>query len=239
MKRNHYQSDTGIKICREADGSPSRTIEGYAILFNSASVPFAEDDRVRVVEYIAPEAISEEFLRSQDVKMTLYHDMHRLLARSKKGEGSLSYEIDERGVKFRFEAPHTADGDMALELVERGDIDGCSFMFSTFYNDRDFVGRERCQGADGKTEVVYTVRKITGLYDFTLTPDPAYPETSVSAAKRDITDIEEEKGEEPEDAPDAETEEGADTPEEEDKEEERAAPFDMDQYLHLIKLSQG
>lgn len=189
QQRSHHQNNIGITVTRDAEGKPSRTIEGYAIRFNSPSAPFAEDNDVRVLEYISPEAVTEEFLRSQDVKMTLYHNMTRLLARSKKGEGTLNYSVDAEGVKFRFDAPCTTDGDTALELVERGDIDGCSFMFSTFYGDRDYVGREVRMADDGKKEVVYTVRKITGLYDFTLTPDPAYPETSVSAAKRDISSI--------------------------------------------------
>lgn len=223
-KRSHYQNKSGITVQRDAEGKPSRVIEGYAIRFNSPSVPFAEDENARVVEYIAPEAVTREFLERQDVKMTLYHDMRRLLARSKQGEGTLSYQVDETGVKFRFDAPNTADGDMALELVERGDIDGCSFMFSTYYGDREYVSRETRTGEDGKQEIVYTVRKLTGLYDFTLTPDPAYPDTSVNAAKRDITELEEKVSPEPEE------ETGK-------REDEVKAPFDIEEYRKLINLS--
>lgn len=230
IKRNHCQHDSEIRIVRDSEGKPSRTIEGYAIRFNSPSVPFAEDERSRVIEYISPDSISEDFLRSQDIKMTIFHDMRRILGRAKRGAGSLEYTMDESGVKFRFNAPHTADGDMALELVERGDIDGCSFMFSTYYNDREFVSREIRDGEDGKKEIVYTVRKITGLYDFTLTPDPAYPETSVSAAKRDISELD--KPEEEEDPEEQEPEE-----EQDPEEEKRESPFSMDDYMKLIKLS--
>ena len=35
--------------------------------------------------------------------------------------------------------------------------------------------------AYGKRETVYTVKRITGLYDFTLAADPAYPSTEVEA----------------------------------------------------------
>ena len=31
---------------------------------------------------------------------------------------------------------------------------------------------------DGKTIITYTVNVITGIYDFTLAADPAYPDTS-------------------------------------------------------------
>lgn len=186
IQRTHHQNNSGVVLCRDAEGAESRVIEGYAILFDVDSAPFAEDDSTRVVERIAPQAITAGFLDSQDIKMTLFHDMQRLLARSKRGAGSLSYEVDDRGVKFRFEAPRTADGDMAVELVERGVIDGCSFMFSTPYDDRDYVDRKVHTAADGKREIVYTVKAITGLYDFTLTPDPAYPDTTVAAARREL-----------------------------------------------------
>lgn len=69
--------------------------------------------------------------------MTMNHDFATLLARSKRGEGTLQYDVDERGVHFSFDAPNTDDGDRALELVRRGDIDGCSFMFSCSYRTPD------------------------------------------------------------------------------------------------------
>ena len=34
---------------------------------------------------------------------------------------------------------------------------------------------------NGATQITYTVKAITGVYDFTLAADPAYPDTSVEA----------------------------------------------------------
>jgi len=84
--------------------------------------------------------------------------------------------VDDTGVKFTFDAPNTADGDKALELVKRGDIGGCSFAFTTRYYDTDCVSRE----VNG-TLTTYRVKAVTGVYDFTLTDNPAYPDTSVEA----------------------------------------------------------
>ena len=70
------------------------------------------------------------------------------------------------------------DGEKALELVRRGDISGCSFAYSTRYYNRDFVERSvRVEG--GKSLIEYRVKAITGIYDFALVADPAYPDTSV------------------------------------------------------------
>lgn len=166
-----------LRIREAADGQPSRTITGYAIPFNTPSVPLWDNDDEEVREEIAPEAVTPELLAASDIKMTLFHDRQLILARSNKGRGTLSYGIDERGVYFDFEAPHTADGDKAIELVKRGDIEGCSFAFSTYYFDDAYVERIT-EYRDGKAYTVNRIKVITGIYDFTLAADPAYPDTS-------------------------------------------------------------
>ena len=163
-----------------ADGTPSRTITGYAILFNTPSAPLWTDADSEAVEIIDSGAITRDVLDASDIKFTMFHDRQLILARSNKGTGTLSYSIDERGVRFEFDAPHTTDGDKALELVRRGDLSGCSFAFSTFYWDSDFVERTS-EIKDGVNHITYRVKAVTGLYDFTLAADPAYPATSVEA----------------------------------------------------------
>lgn len=167
-----------LRIREAAEGQPaSRTITGYAILFDTPSVPLWEGLDEVVREEIAPEAVTPELLDAADIKMTMFHDRQLILARSNKGSGTLSYGIDERGVYFEFDAPYTADGDKALELVKRGDIAGCSFAFSTAYFDEAHV--ERIMAYEGgKTNITNRVKIITGIYDFTLAADPAYPDTS-------------------------------------------------------------
>lgn len=164
---------------REQDGKPPR-LTGYAIVFDTASLPLYSDENETIREVIAPEAVTRELLDRSDIVMTMFHDNSLILARSAAGKGTLSYSIDEHGVKFDFEPPETEDGKKAVELVKRGDIAGCSFAFSTDYCDRQSVERSTAM-QDGKRITTYTVRKIKGLYDFTLTPHPAYPATSVEA----------------------------------------------------------
>lgn len=181
IRRELLTPCAGLHIREAAEGeASSRTIVGRAILFNTPSRPLWSDDDEEAVEVIAPEAITREILDQCDIKMTMFHDRQLILARSNKGEGTLSYEVDEKGVTFSFEAPNTVDGDKALELVRRGDLAGCSFMFSTHYWDDGFVSRT-VEIRDGKAYVTYTVRAVTGIYDFTLAADPFYEETSVEA----------------------------------------------------------
>lgn len=179
----HTVSD--LRVREREDGGESRTITGYAILFGVPSEPLYAYDDEEAREVIAPGAVTKELLDGCDIKMTMFHDRQLILARSKNGTGTLSYTVDDKGVAFEFEAPNTVDGDKALELVRRGDIAGCSFAFSTHYYDSAYVSRD-VQRVDGKTVITYTVKVITGIYDFTLAADPAYPDTNCEAETREL-----------------------------------------------------
>ncbi|MBR4591890.1 MAG: HK97 family phage prohead protease, partial [Elusimicrobiaceae bacterium] len=110
-----------------------------------------------------------------------------ILGRSKMGVGTLHYEIDEIGVKFWCEVPKTADGDKALELISRGDISGCSFIYSTDERDSENAVSYELSGEkteDGDDILLRHVKRIDKVYDFTITPKPAYEQTTVS--KREV-----------------------------------------------------
>lgn len=173
---------TGVHVRELAEGEAlSRTITGYAILFNVPSAPLWSDEDSEAREVIAPGAVTKEILDAQDIKMTMFHDRQLILGRSNKGGGTLSYTVDDKGVAFEFDAPNTVDGDKALELVRRGDISGCSFAFTTHYYDSDFVERQSEVAPNGVNKITYRVKAVTGIYDFTLAADPYYPSTSVEA----------------------------------------------------------
>lgn len=172
----HTVTDLRVREAKEGEAE-SRTITGYSILFNVPSAPLWDDGDEEAREIIAPCAVTKEFLDGCDIKFTMFHDRQLILARSKNGAGTLTYGVDDKGVYFEFDAPNTVDGDKALELVRRGDIRGCSFMFTTYYYDSAYVARD-VQRVDGKTIITYTVNVITGIYDFTLAADPAYPDTN-------------------------------------------------------------
>ncbi len=84
--------------------------------------------------------------------------------------------------------------------MKRGDISGCSFAFSTRYYDRDYVDRE-VKSVSGRAKVTYRVKVITGIYDFTLTDNPAYTDTSVES--RDFVNSLRSAGEDPQLSPGA------------------------------------
>lgn len=163
------------RIRETAEGQPqSRTIEGYAIVFGVESQLLA-DYWERYREIIEPGAVTVEDLKGFDIKMTMYHNREKILARSNKGEGTLNLSIDKVGVKYSFEAPNTPDGDTALELVKRGDLSGSSFMYWT--DEANNVSYEKTE----EGVLLRHVKKISQIYDMTIAADPAYTQTNVTA----------------------------------------------------------
>lgn len=199
IKRDLYSA--GV-ITREG-GEDSRRIRGYALVFDTPSVPFVDCEDWYMDETIARDAISAETLAASDIVLTMFHDDHLLLARSNKGTGGLEYGIDDHGVWFEAEMPKTTDGDKALELVNRGILSGCSFAAGIDPTKVDCESTTK----DGKEVTHYTIREIAQVYDFTLTHCPRYDTTEVSL--RDIYQRAPIKAQQPE-APEAEPEHAPD-----------------------------
>ena len=168
-----------VREAGEGQASDSRTITGRAIVFNAES-EILDDWGERFREVILPEAVTMEFLNTQDVKMNMLHERELTLARCNKGVGSLRMAVDDQGVTFEFEAPKCDIGDRCLEMVRRGDYSGCSFEFYP----KDYEV-ERTKGADGKDEVIIRHKSFEYLSALTIGMDPAYRQTSVNAREMD------------------------------------------------------
>ena len=180
-KREVRTIDCQLAVREAAEGqeSESRTITGRAIVFNAES-EVIDDWGERFREVILPEAVTMEFLNTQDVKMNMLHERELTIARCNKGQGSMRMAVDEQGVTFEFEAPRCDIGDRCLEMVRRGDYSGCSFEFYP----KDYEV-ERTKGADGKDEVTIRHKSFEFLSALTIGMDPAYRQTTVNAREMD------------------------------------------------------
>lgn len=165
-----------------------RTIDGYAIVFNQRSevmLDWTDEGIRRFVEVVDPSAVDEALLLSSDIRALIEHNRERLLARYNKGVGTLSLTIDEHGLRYSFEAPNTADGDYAVEMVGRGDISGSSFAFRAKDSDTEW--------AKEGSLWVRTIKRFSLLRDVTITTDPAYTQTEVSVRSLEEMDKPEEE----------------------------------------------
>lgn len=203
-----------ISEIRSVEGENSRHIVGYALLFNTPSIQLGDFQEV-----IKPEALNADILKRSDVLALLNHNISRgVLARSKYGEGSLQLTIDEKGLKYEFDAPNTALGDELLEGIRRGDIANSSFSFLVKQD-----GWE--ETPDGK--YLRTIYEFDQLFDVSPVYQPAYDETSVEIGLRGLENFKKEiesrmtKDEEPAQNEEKPAEEPAKDAEPTDEDEQR------------------
>lgn len=206
----------------------ARTIEGKAICFNSESRNLGG-----FTEIILPEAVDETLIRNSNIVFLYNHDEDLgVLARSKKGVGTLDIEIREDGVYFRFEAPNTSLGNDVLESVKRGDLDACSFAFR--------ISKEN-QKLEKRDNGIYlrTISKFDELRDFSVVVNPAYEETeaSVRNVTEQIEEIEAEEirmAKEAEEKAEQEAKEAKEKAEQEAREAEIAREKEVEAYYEAL-----
>lgn len=155
---------------RSDENTSSRTVEGYALLFDTPSDGLWFDE---VIERGALDGVIEK----SDVMAVLNHNVDRgVLARSRNGDGSLTLIVDDKGLLYRFEAPNTALGDELLENLRRGEVCESSFCFT--------VEKETWTFKEGERDH-RTIHKIDELFDVSPVYNGAYSATSVYTRGRD------------------------------------------------------
>lgn len=153
----------------------SRNVSGYAIVFNSES-----RDLGGFKEIITPSALDGVIAKS-DVLCLLNHNEDKgVLARSNKGKGSLTLEVDDKGLRYSFEAPNTALGDELLEGLKRGDITASSFAFKVSKDKWD-------KRSDGS--YLRTICSIDQMFDVSPVYRAAYDATSVATDTRGLDKV--------------------------------------------------
>lgn len=148
----------------------SRTIKGYAAVFNTDNSQLDQEGR-GFTERLDPHCFDGVIAHS-DVCALYEHDYAPgILARSTNGKGTLKLSVDGKGLLCEFDAPHTSLGDDILESVRRGDIKGMSFAFTVKADE---------WSRDDKGDYTRTVKEVGQLFDVSLVAMPAYDKTSVS-----------------------------------------------------------
>lgn len=155
-----------LTIRRDVE-SGTRQLSGYAVAFNQPSQPLP------FTEYISPHAFDD--VDFSQVRLLYAHDFNNILARV--DSGTLSLKTDDKGLFFIADIPDTTLGNDVYTNVENGNIKGLSFNAQIDPNNGDTWE----QGADGK--VIHTINHFASLAEISLTPIPAYTETSVQVAR--------------------------------------------------------
>lgn len=148
------------------------TIRGRAIVFNSESGVLDERGE-QFREVVTPEAVTESFLKTQDIKVNMLHKRDLTFGRWMKGQsGNTRLFVEDEGLGFEVDVPDCDLGIRARALTMAGVFTGCSFEFIPELYD---VKRSK-----GDLPIVYH-RKFKKIEAITLGMDPAYQATTLSA----------------------------------------------------------
>lgn len=155
-----------LRAVKNNDGTT--TVTGTAIVFNQPSEP------IPFIEYISPHALDHvDFSKT----LLLYaHDYNKILARA--DSGTLTTSIDQDGLHFTAKLPDTTLANDVRKDINAGNLKGCSFGFTIA------DGGDRYD-TDSKGQTIHYVDQIDSVSELTITPIPAYNQTSVQV-KRDL-----------------------------------------------------
>lgn len=154
-----------LKI-RDAENGVKR-IEGYALKFNEPS-----EDLDGFIEYITPEALSN--ISFAKLLLIYAHDYNNILARA--DSNTLKVEVDNVGLHFEATLANTTLANDVYNDILAGNLKGCSFGFVISPGGDDWS-----ESPDGTP--LHIITNIQSISELTITPIPAYTETSVSVAR--------------------------------------------------------
>ena len=161
---------------RATENENEAVIEGYFVVYNSETELWSG-----AFEEVAPNAFDAS-LRTKDIMCLDNHDSRVVLAST--GSGTLELRSDDKGlwgrVTIDLEDPNAKS---AYRKVQTGKVKGCSFGF--YPTREETINRE-----DGS--IKWRILEAD-LLEVSITAFPAYPQTDVSARKRDAETLEQEK----------------------------------------------
>lgn len=163
------------------DKQQPKTIEGYALLFNSPS-----KDLGGFVEVIDPKALDNVDLSG--VILLDQHDYSKPLASVKAG--TLKLDTDDKGLHFTATLDDSVSyANDAYQNVKSGNVDSMSFRF-----DIDDGGDEFTQ--DDQGNVTRTIKQVKDLFEVSTVTIPAYDDSNVQVDKRSYEEfLDNQKGE--------------------------------------------
>lgn len=158
-----------IRVCEiraaEPAGSESLILEGMPIVYDQPTT--INDPAGKYIEIIRSGALDGADLT--DARLLYNHDLNKVpLARTPK---TMQFSKDPAGLKMSATLPATEEARSVHTAVKRGDLSGMSFAFKVP------EGGDRFD-AETNTREIFKIEKV---YEISVVPFPAYPQTSVEA----------------------------------------------------------
>lgn len=159
-----------------SDGENNKMIvEGYAIVFDEETL--IGDENRGFIEAIDRNALAETNMKDVPFKYN-HNDVTLILARTRNG--SLSLEVDDKGLKIRAELIDTTSNVDIYKSIVAGLLDKMSFAFTVKSQSWDRSGKVPKR----------TITAIDRLFDVSVVDLPAYDQTSIQASSRSLDLVE-------------------------------------------------
>lgn len=168
-------SQEGTLKAHSDDDGP-KVISGYALKFGTRSHNLGG-----FIEMIDKRALDQTDM--SDVRALIDHDPSKILGRT--SAGTLKLEVDDIGLRFDVTLPNTQYASDLYENLRVGNISNCSFGFM-LGKDGDSFTRDQETGLP-----LRSLRNISKLTDVSVVTYPAYEDTDVTIAKRNLQQYEE------------------------------------------------
>ena len=171
-----------------AENGQNMSISGIATVFNQPSI------KGDFTEFISPNALNNVDLGQ--VLLLYSHDFSNILARA--DSGTLTTSVQPDGLHFNATLPDTQLGRDTFTNIQNGNIKGMSFGFTIADGGDSW-------SVDGQGNTIHSINQVGQVFELSLTPIPAYTETSVQvqrdlaqflSSKKEVETMAEEKPEE-------------------------------------------
>ena len=160
---------------RSDDENKKMIVEGYAIVFDEETL--IGDEERGFIEVIDKGALASTNMKDVPFKYN-HNDVTLILARTRNG--SLSLEVDEKGLKIRAELIDTTSNVDIYKSIVAGLLDKMSFAFTVKSQSWDKSGKIPKR----------TITAIDRLFDVSVVDLPAYDQTSIQASARSLELVE-------------------------------------------------
>ena len=160
---------------RSDDENKKMIVEGYAIVFDEETL-IGDEDR-GFIEVIDKGALASTNMKDVPFKYN-HNDVTLILARTRNG--SLSLEVDEKGLKIRAELIDTTSNVDIYKSIVAGLLDKMSFAFTVKSQSWDRSGKIPKR----------TITAIDRLFDVSVVDLSAYDQTSIQASARSLELVE-------------------------------------------------
>lgn len=174
---NKRDLKTQFKVTRQEVNPDELTIEGYFALYEQETELFEG-----TYEIITKGAFDNTL--NNDIRALWNHNTQYVLGRNKSG--SLEIKADDKGLFATVKLPKTQYAQDLYELVQRGDVDQCSFGFNILAEDLEEL-------ASGGYR--WRINEID-LHEVSVVTFPAYENTTVQARAKQLEEIQGRKIEE-------------------------------------------